>query len=114
MKKLSLITILVLGFSLAANASTIDINPGETIQVWRKDTPIIPESYGGKYIKNIGSVPVKAVLQWKPPFGKWKEVKDQTYQPGEGGTLRSSQAFFHQRLILKDLSKDVKAKVDYK
>jgi len=48
-----------------------------------------------------------------PPFGRyWRVVKSKTFQPGERGNLTSNQAFYYQRLVIRNLSKDEKAEVN--
>ncbi|WP_372384933.1 hypothetical protein AB8613_20985 [Vibrio sp. BS-M-Sm-2] len=94
---------------------TSTIKPGETIELWHKDTPIIPEVGYNTHINNVGDTSIKAIYQWKPPLGShWKEVKDQTFLPGEDGVFHyNGQSFYHQRVVVQNLSNSVSAKLEW-
>lgn len=93
---------------------TVNLNPGQSSELWVMHTPIIPEVGYDTYINNVGDVPIKAVYEWKPPLGShWKEVNHQEFLPNEDGTFYDNgQSFYHQRVIVKNLSSSVSEKFE--
>lgn len=94
---------------------TTNIEPGATVQLWHKETPVIPESGYNTYINNIGETRVVAIYEWKPPLGNtWKEVKRQEFQAGEDGVFQDNgQAFYHQRIVVQNESESMPGCIEW-
>ena len=110
MKRLPIVVVL-LSISLLSHSAAIE--PRDIIVAWSIDTPTVPEAHHGRYIENIGSVPIRATLQWKTTWGQWEDIKAETFQPGERGNVVSNKVYFHQRLVIENLSDNEVAEVDW-
>lgn len=96
-------------------ANTVTVKPGTTVQIYYKDTPIIPESEPTIKATNNGPANVTLKNYWCAPFliGGWHELDIVEVSAGETkGISGSGRSYYHYKVEVTNYTSDESAALD--
>ncbi|ECG1137081.1 hypothetical protein AG28_25080 [Salmonella enterica subsp. enterica] len=96
-------------------ANTVTVEPSTTVEIYYKDTPIIPESEPTIKVTNNGPASVTVKNYWGAPFmiGGWHELDTVQISAGENkGISGGDRSYYHYKVEVTNYTSDASATLE--